>query len=282
MDNKYNGIHFVSMPEEKFVAETINIVEDAQSRGIIIRILGGVAIYVHSMNMPEIMNLYKRIKRFGEDNPIFTDLDVIAYSKQSRDIEKFFEKELGFKPDFAINRLYGYRRLIFYHPKNYYHVDVFLDKLEFSHDVFFGKKPGEGRLELDFPTVTLSDIILEKLQIHDINQKDLIDLVILFAGHDIQTDFSKETVDGRYIADVLSNDWEFWYDAINNLKLVKNLAEKLDNEEKLDDEIFHRVISRVDKLMKIIDETPKTKKWVKRAKKGIKKKWWRDVEEVIR
>jgi len=63
---------------------------------------------------------------------------------------------LGFRPDSVINGFFGDRRLIYYEPSDKFHVDIFLDKLEFSHDVIFGKKPGDGRLELDYPTIALA------------------------------------------------------------------------------------------------------------------------------
>ncbi len=103
--------------------------------------------------------------------PLFTDLDLAGYNKQGGDINKFFTKELGFQPDTLVNGMFGHKRRIYYHPQNKYHVDVFMDKLEFSHAVDFGEKPGSGRLELDSPTITAVDIVLEKLQIHEINEK---------------------------------------------------------------------------------------------------------------
>jgi len=161
-------IHFVEMSEEEFLKEALGIVEKAQNRGVYLRILGALAVYIHSLDKPECINAFKSLERLGEGKPIFTDLDLIGYSKQQKEITKLFE-ELKFQPDRMINVLFAGKRLIFYHPQGKYHVDVFLNKLEFSHDVNFGDKPGSGRLELDYPTITLADIVLEKLQIHYIN-----------------------------------------------------------------------------------------------------------------
>jgi len=277
-----SGIHFVKMPDEEFIRESIDIVKKAQDNGLVLRILGGVAVYIHTMDKPENLKIYERLRRFGEGNPTFTDLDLIGYSKQISKVEKFFERKLGFKPDFYINRIIGQRRLLFYHPKDYYHVDIFFDKLEFCHDVVFGSKPGKGRLELDFPTVSPADIVLEKLQIHEINLKDVIDLIVLFAFHEVKDTYERDVIDGGYIASILCDDWGFWYDAVTNLNKVKLLAEKFHNEGKLLDHEYNAVINNIDKLNRIIEETPKTKRWQKRAKMGTRKKWWRDVEEVSR
>ena len=277
-----DDIHYVTLPEEEFVRQSIEIVEKARERGLVLRILGGLAIYIHTMDKPEHMTLYDRLRRFGDGKPQFTDLDLIGYSKQLGRVEDFFERTLGFKPDFFVNRVSGLKRLLFYHPKGYYHVDVFFDKLEFSHDVFFGSKPGEGRLELDYPTIAPCDIVLEKLQIHEINLKDVVDLIILFATHDVSDRHDRDVIDGGHIARVLSDDWGFWYDAMNNLKIVRSYAERFYKEGRLREHEYVRVVGNVDALTQMIESTPKTKKWVKRAKKGTKKKWWRDVEELHR
>ncbi|MGC8949564.1 MAG: hypothetical protein ACP5OK_09545, partial [Thermoprotei archaeon] len=162
------------------------------------------------------------------------------------------------------------------------HRHVFLNKLEFSHDVLFGEKPGSGRLELDYPTITLADIILEKLQIHFINLKDLIDLIVLFMGHDVSEHANKDMIDGEYIAKVLSDDWGFWYDAITNLNKAKSLAKTFLESGKLTEEQIKIIIERIDTLRKMIDNYPKTKNWEKRAKIGTNKPWYREVEEVVR
>jgi len=273
--------HFVEISEEEFLKEALGIIEKAQSRGIYLRILGALAVYIHSLDKPECVNAFRSLGRFGEGKPLFTDLDLIGYSKQRKEITKLFE-ELKFQPDRMINVLFADRRLIFYHPQGKYHVDVFLNKLEFSHDVHFGEKPGSGRLELDYPTITLADIVLEKLQIHFINLKDLIDLIVLFMGHDVSDRSDKDVIDGGYIAKILSDDWGFWYDAITNLDKTKSLAKTFIESGKLSNDQVKIITERIDKLRGIIDTTPKTKNWEKRAKIGTNKPWYREVEEVVR
>lgn len=273
--------HFVEMNETEFVKEALGIVEKAQSRGVFLRILGSLAAYIRSVDRGH-GDVFKSLERFGEGMPLFTDLDLVAYSKQRGEINKLFTQELGFKPDALINGMFGHKRLIYYHPQNKYHVDVFINKLEFSHDVDFGEKPGSGRLELDSPTITATDIVLEKLQIHSINRKDLIDLIAIFIDHDVREEFDKNVVDGSYVAKILSAEWGFWYDATTNLNKVKLLAEELSTNSKLVTEHRQIVQQRTDKLLSLITNAPKTKNWEKRAKTGTKKAWYREVEEVVR
>jgi hypothetical protein len=276
-----NPTGFVKLGETEFLQEAMKIVEAAQSRGIYLRVLGALAVYMHSLDKSDCTTAFKSLGRFGEGQPVFTDLDVAAYGKQKKDINKVFQ-EAKFKPDMMVNALFGNRRLIFYHPMNSFHVDVFLDKLEFSHDVKFGEKPGSGRLELDYPTITLEDIVLEKLQIHSINRKDLIDLIVLFMGHDVSSPSGRDLVGGQYVANLLAEDWGFWYDATQNLEKVKSLAAEFLASGKLSAEQESMVRERIGKLVSIIESTAKSEKWKIRSRVGTSKPWFREVEEVVR
>jgi hypothetical protein len=271
------------LSDDEFLREATSIIEKAQSRGITQRVLGSLAVYMHSIGDSELIATYKSLGRFGEGMPMFTDLDLAGYSKQSRAISGLF-RELNFKSNDMVNGLFGDRRLIYFNPEGGYQVDVFLNKLEFSHDVHFGDKPGSGRLELDFPTISLTDIVLEKLQIHHINRKDLIDLAVLFLGHEIsESDGGQnETVGGRYIEELLSDDWGFWYDAVSNLDKVRKQVGDLTSEGKLTAHQVAIITQRMDQLRRILEESPKSTKWEKRARVGTKKPWYREVEEVVR
>ncbi|MEM3250827.1 MAG: hypothetical protein QXS47_06305 [Thermoplasmata archaeon] len=83
---------FVTIPQEEFIKEVINLVENAQKEGIILRILGALAIHIHSTHCTECIILHKSLDRLGGGKPMFTDLDLMAYSKQSKQVRKFFEK----------------------------------------------------------------------------------------------------------------------------------------------------------------------------------------------
>jgi len=275
-----SGAHFVEMSDDEFLKEALGIVEKARSQGIYVRILGSLAAYIRSLNNGS-ADVFKSLGRFGEGMPLFTDLDLAAYGKQRGEINKLF-REMAFVPDALVNGMFGHKRLIFYHPQKKYHIDVFLNRLEFSHDVEFGEKPGSGRLELDYPTISPTDIILEKLQIHDINRKDLIDLISVFVAHDVQEQHGKDAIDGGYIAKIFSDEWGFWYDATTNLSKTRTVLEAVTKEGKLTPEQSQTTVKRMDTLLKIIENSPKTRNWEKRAKVGTKKPWYREVEEVQR
>lgn len=274
---------FVALGDDEFLRQASLIVDAARAEGISLRILGSLAIFAHSLHVPESIAVFRRLGRVAEGKPLFTDLDLMGYARQSRDISLVLDR-LGFVPDKMINGLFGDRRLIYYEKENKFHIDIFLDKLEFSHDVLFGRRPGEGRLELDYPTITLTDIVLEKLQIHKIGRKDLVDLLILFLGHDIKADAGgdKESVDAGYIANLVADDWGFWYESIQNLAKTRQILGNFTEADRIDPSQAARIEERIKALESALQGVPKGRRWEKRSKVGTSKPWYRDVEEVVR
>jgi len=263
------------MPEEDFINEVMSIIESAEREGIKLRVLGSLAVFMRSSYCSECIQIYRSLGRFGEGKPMFTDLDLIAYSKQSKQVNDFLTKKLRFQPNLYVNTLYNNSRSIYHHPDGKYSVDVFYDRLSFSHEVEFAN----GRLDNIGYTIEPEDIVLEKLQIHDINRKDLVDLFILFLSHEVSDKKEERKIDGSYIAKVLANDWGFWYDANNNLNKI---LEVIKNERRVEKKYLEQVEERISKLKALIDKEPKTQNWEKRSKKGTSKLWYDEVEEVER
>jgi hypothetical protein len=131
------------------------------------------------------------------------------------------------------------------------------------------------RLEVDSPTIPLADIVLEKLQIVEINPKDIKDLILLFLEHDVGA-VDKEIINGEYISGLLSKDWGFYYTSTMNLNktlsLMKQYIQLPEEEEKI-------VRERVQKLIDMIEKQPKSMGWKMRSRVGTKQKWYMEVEE---
>ncbi|GAH74639.1 unnamed protein product, partial [marine sediment metagenome] len=89
----------------------------------------------------------------------------------------------------------------------------------------------------------------------------------------------EETVNMNYISKLLSKDWGYYYTVTTNLKKVKDF---LGEFESLTDENGKIVADRIDKILERIEGEPKSLKWKIRSKVGIKKKWYKEVEEVGR
>jgi hypothetical protein len=255
------------IPTEIFVEEGKRLVLEADKRGIPLRLLGGVAIRIHC---PEFLDFAKKLMRLGEGQQEYTDLDFMSYMKFRNDTVKFFE-EMNYDKRRTTMSSAATQRKIFFHPKGWFYVDVFYDKLlAANHPLDFKR-----RLELDSPTITPADLLLEKLQIVFPDEKDVKDLLLLIRAHEVSTGEEKNKINGKFVASILASDWGFWYTVTTNLAGLKQHAEAaaaLTEEEK------QLIVSRVDALRKSIDQEPKSTGWKMRSMVGTKKQWYNPVE----
>ena len=127
-------------------------------------------------------------------------------------------------------------------------------------------------------TIPLAELLLEKMQIVQINEKDLIDSIMLLREHPIG-DVDKETVNAAVITRILGNDWGYWRTFTGNLKV---LDETLDQYKGLSAEDRKIVRKRIGELKDRIEAAPKTLRWKARAQIGERVKWYKDVEELTR
>ncbi len=249
--------------EKAFVDEALRIIEEGKKKGIIFRLLGAIAVKLHS---PKYNYLYDEMERE------LTDIDFVTYSKFRPGMINFI-KSLGYEPNMRIIAFYGKKRHIYWSDEKGWQIDIFFDELDMCHRVDF-----RNRLELDDPTITLTDILLEKMQIVEINPKDIKDTIIMMLEHNVG-DNEEETINMNYIAKLLSNEWGYFYTVTTNLKKVKGF---LGEYESLTDENRRVLTEKIDKLLKSIEDEPKSLKWKVRAKIGTKRKWYKEVEEVGR
>ena len=85
-------------------------------------------------------------------------------------------EDAGCEPDRRFNNLNGDRQMYFTAPSGR-PIDVMVDRLTMCHTLDF--RPGFGRLPLTMDAV---DVLLSKLQIVELNEKDARDIVHLLAG----------------------------------------------------------------------------------------------------
>jgi hypothetical protein len=243
---------------EVFLAEGRRIVDAARAAGLTLRVMGPLALHYY---YPDRVELYARLERLGER--YFTDIDYAAYGRNAGKLRALMER-LGYDCDLDTLMMTGKTRQIYYGgavPM----IDVFLDKLDYCHRISF-----QGRLELDDYCIPLTDITLQKLQIWEINDKDLKDLEFLFIVADVGDD-EAHRINRSYIARRLAGDWGFWYTATTNLGRVKA---HVDGVGVLDEAEKARVRQRCDDLLARIEAEPKTKDWQKRARKGTDRIWY--------
>jgi len=270
------------VPTEVFLRESQEIVEKAKEEGIILRILGGLSIAIHCREHKEFAKKLGRIGTGVIKGQEYSDIDYVSYRKQREKIKELFDK-IGYVKRRATLSTAASERQIYYHPKGWFYVDIFFDKLLVAnHPIDF-----KGRLELDYPTITVTDMLLEKIQIWEaFSVKDLKDCMLLLKTHDIKEKGEKESIDASYIAKLLAQDWGFWYTATTNLKNLKKFTSEIDKlgpEVEIDPKLIKKkdrkeITSKIEALLERIDKEPKPFGWKMRAKVGTKKRWYNPVE----
>lgn len=250
---------------EDFYAERTRILEalsQPENRHMILRLIGALAFRTHCPQYGSIQDALGRK---------FTDIDFASYPRFMKDIQRLLA-ELGYVEDKTVTQLFSDSRMLFHDPAFGRHIDIFFNRLDFCHPVNFA-----GRLEAEALTLPLAELLLEKLQIVKINEKDLIDTIMLLREHPIG-DSDQETVNAAIIVSILGNDWGYWRTVTGNLKLVDEL---LDGYQGLSDEDRRVVRERIHQLQKRIDDQPKTLRWRLRSNVGERVKWYKDVEELM-
>jgi hypothetical protein len=248
----------VSGPLLDVVDEGRRVLAAADREGATLRLLGGVAVFLRAPNgLPE---PFRRT---------YHDLDFAAPRGSSKACSALFQ-ELGYDPDVPFNSLHGAERLLFLDRSNGRKVDVFVGEFRMSHRV-----PLEGRLALDPLTVPLAELLLTKLQIAELNEKDVRDSLALLHGH-VVTGADGDSVNGARVAEVLGDDWGLWRTFTGNLAVCR---ERLAGYS-LGEPEPGTVAERIDALTARIDAEPKTRAWKLRARIGERKRWYETPEEV--
>lgn len=271
----------ISLDRESILQEAQRIINHANELSIPLRIVGGLAVYLDISDDDESRTFFEKARFFSESQGLhFGDIDFISYSNKHIDVKNLLEGKLLYTPDRYVNTIYANRRNIFYHSEKPLKIDVFYDQMNFSHPISFVSKNGSGRLELSRDAINPTDLVLTKLQIHEINKRDLVDIASLFIRHslgDVETG-----INATRITELLSEDWGFWYDASNNLGNAKKMLGELAAQGKVSADAAAKALDRIGMLEKAIENSEKTKSWLKRQKKGTKKIWYNIVEDVER
>jgi hypothetical protein len=246
---------------EKFEKELKRIIKASGDAGILLRVIGSLAFQMHC---PKFGYLQAAMGR------AYTDIDFAAYRSQTKQIQELLTS-LGYSENREVFIVSEGDRAIFDRPEVGLHIDVFYDKLDFCHVIRW-----EGRLEVDAPSIPLAEMLLEKMQIVRINEKDIIDTIMLLLEHSLG-DKDNETINIKRIAELCSNDWGLWRTTTMNLEKVRLLAQdypQLDAEQKA------KIEMQVKAALARIEQEPKSLAWRLRARVGDRVKWYNDVDEV--
>ena len=236
------------------IAEAERIGVAAKQAGVKVKLLGGAGIHLHSPSATR-----PPLKRK------YGDLDFAISKKQREGVLKLFPA-LGYEPNDRFNLMNGDRRLYFYDANNGRQVDIFIDVFKMSHVIDL-----RGRLEGDGPCATPADLLLSKLQIYEVNRKDLVDVIALVLDHPIGP--GADEIDAAYIARMAANDWGLYRTVQLNVDKLVHTLDELDVDREV-------VRGRITEVWAVVESEPKPLKWRLRAQVGDRMQWYELPEEV--
>ncbi|MCS7138402.1 MAG: hypothetical protein NZ941_08570 [Candidatus Caldarchaeum sp.] len=241
--------------------EALRIIDENQRNGSTVRLLGGIAVYYHSPTA--------RQQQFTRD---YNDLDFLGLSSQTKTIKSVMKK-LEYNAFERFNAIHGSKRLIFFNEAKRIRVDFLLDFFEMCHKLDF-----RARLGLDPVTLSVSDLLLTKAQIVEITEKDLMDIALLLLDHEVCDRNEHDKINGKYIAQLLANDWGLHKTFNTNMEKVVNWID----EKKLGSQNAAIIRARIAEMKKFVDNEPKTMRWKARSLIGEKIPWYQLPEEPMR
>jgi hypothetical protein len=226
-----------------------------------IRVLGSIGVALHCPIARALLPAFERT---------YADIDFAAYRQDARVIAAAVGG-LGYIEARDVYITSEGHRAIFRHPVTRIHLDVFYDRLEFCHVI-----PLAGRLEADAPTIPLAELLLSKLQIVKLNEKDVVDAILLLLDHPLGGG-DEDAIDVGRIAALCAVDWGLWRTLTMNLEKVAALAAAY---PQLDEPQRVRATGAAAELKRAIDAVPKPLAWRMRDRVGDRRQWWTDVDEV--
>lgn len=244
--------------------EASELVSAASSEGLDIRLLGSAGIRLHCADSAERMDELHRSTK---------DVDVVI-RKEHRSGVRALLAERGYEIDRDMLVAMEGQRFLFNHPTLDLQLDVFVDRLEFCHTLDV-----RDRMANHPVTLSVEDLMLSKAQIVELTPNDFKDLVTLLSTHEVEdaAGSDSESIDGSYIGRVLARDWGFHHTVSRNLERLREAV--TDGTVDVGSGDRRALLSRIARLVELIERAEKTMKWRMRARVGERIQWFADVDE---
>ena len=241
--------------EESVADEGVRLATAARDSGLSLRLLGGVAVWRHcpSARTPPLARTYG-------------DADFVGRAREGKRISAFMEQH-GYEADRMFNALHGATRLNFHDPARERPVDVLLDRFVMAHELDLRDSASADGL-----TIALADLLMTKLQVVSINEKDVRDLLALLVDHR----FAGDDIDIAVILDVTRSDWGLEHTIHRSLATLGDTV----GDYGLESGQIQAVTDRIGELTAALNAAPKSAKWKMRARVGERVKWYEEPEEA--
>jgi hypothetical protein len=239
-------------------AEAERLLAEIERRELAARLIGGMAI---------------RLLAADRLHPAFDrqiqDLDFIVAKRQRREFDAFLI-DAGYVPEEQFNALHGARRLLYHDPLHGRQIDVFVETFVMCHTL-----PLAERIGARPQTLPAAEILMTKLQIVELNEKDRGDLYALLQSHEVSAG-ADDGIDVGRIVTLTAHDWGLQHTfELNLTRLREALA-----DQPFSPEDASSVALRIDALEQALRDAPKSRRWKLRAKVGERKLWYDEPEEV--
>ncbi len=266
----------MTVPADDPLPEAVGLVRGATGNGLPLRLLGGLGVRVLCPGFPPRL-------RPGQD------MDLACTSKGRREVAAYLEAS-GCTPDRRFNNLNGDQQMYFTAPSGR-PVDVMVDRLVMCHTLDLRPSFRNSSLTLD-----PADLLLSKLQIVELNAKDLHDIAHLLSGVPVSAGGKGSgaggkgssaggmaggngaVIDANRFGEVLAGDWGWWRTSTGNLSMLPKLL--ADNPALPPRGARFDPLAQAARLLEIANDVPKTLKWKTRARVGDRVKWYELPEEV--
>ena len=166
--------------------------------------------------------------------------------------------------------------MLFYDVGNGRQLDVFVGEFAMCHRLDLA-----GRLDLHPAALAASDLLLTKLQIVELNRKDVLDAVRILVAHEVTSDEVRghsgrpDTLSSGRLVDITRVDWGWYTTFTDNLGKVAAAAPDL-----LEPGAAGVVAVRVTTVLTALEDSRKSTRWKARAMVGRKVAWYELPEEV--
>jgi hypothetical protein len=247
-------------PADDPLPEALSLARGAAEAGLGLKLLGGLAVRVICPDFPPRL-------RAGQD------MDFACIGKGRKNVAAYLEKA-GCQPDRRFNNLNGDRQMYFNAPSGR-PIDVMVDRLTMCHTLDF--RPSFANLPY---TVDAIDVLLSKLQIVELNEKDAWDIFHVLSGVPVGNadPGSGPVLDTQRFAKLVGSDWGWWRTVTGNLAKLPTLA--ADMPQLLPAGAPCDPLAQAGKLGEIAESAPKSVKWKLRSNVGDRVRWYELPEEV--
>lgn len=243
------------VPAEDLMAAAADAIEAAAASGTKLRLLGGIAVFQlsESARQPPLARRYH-------------DFDVVVPPGQGHKAATVF-RELGYAEDAHFNALHGAHRMVFASSAGFV-VDLLVGTFQMCHQLKLGHDLPDYGL-----TVHPADLMLTKLQIVQIEEKDLLDTAALLIDLPVSRSATGMDID-RFVAP-LAGDWGFYHTVELNLpKVVEFAASRLAEPQ------AQWVAHGANELRQAMEAVPKSLRWKARSRIGERIPWYEEPEEI--